>query len=211
MADAFTETPAERAEDRLSLIAAILLGIAATLTAVSAYEAALLDGEVLEKYSEANAALTASTFVLTTDLKSLSEDQVIFREYASANFENNTDLSEYIYDQMTPNLQEAVDWWIETDEAVTPFEDGEGNPYTGTDLTEGTDLVDQSDTISNEAAAADKKGDKFELASVLLALTLFFAGIATLFARRRFTITLLTFGAVALVAGTGTLITAFAA
>src|SRR3546814_18391287 len=45
MSDNFIEAPAEPAENHYQLIAAIILGIAATLTAVSSYMAAVVDGD----------------------------------------------------------------------------------------------------------------------------------------------------------------------
>ncbi|MGA8845353.1 MAG: DUF4337 family protein [Nocardioides sp.] len=211
MADVFTEMPAEKADSRTTLYAAILLGIAATCTAISAYQAALLDGETLEKYTDANAGLTASSFIAATTLQTYTGDQVIFREYSTALFENKRGLAAYTYEQMSPNLQEAVDWWIESDDTVTSaFDDVEGNPYVGNDLSEVNDLADEADAAREAGAQADERGDQFELASVLFALTLFFGGIATLFSRRSFTLTLLTFATVGLVAGSLQLATAFA-
>lgn len=52
MTEAFMETPAERASSRGQLIAALLLGIAATFTAICAYQAALTDGAALQGYTK---------------------------------------------------------------------------------------------------------------------------------------------------------------
>jgi hypothetical protein len=53
------------------------------------------------------------------------------------------------------------------------------------------------------------RGYRFELATVLLALTLFFAGIATLFRQRSVNVALLGVSAVVLLAGSVQLATAF--
>ena len=47
VADTFIEAPAEPSNERNQIFAAIVLGIAATLTAVAAYNAALTDGDAL--------------------------------------------------------------------------------------------------------------------------------------------------------------------
>lgn len=210
MSDVFIETPAEPAESRLPIIAAILLGIAATLTAVSAYQAALEDGDSIKGYAESTRLLNDANFFFIQGNQTTAEDQALFVEYAlSTETDPSGEIAAYLETLMSPELLEAVEWWKATDDALTPFDELEGNPYTVADYEEGQALEDQASQAFEAGAAADDKGDEFELATVLLALTLFFAGIATLFRRRVVSIALLVVGATSLVLGAGQLLTAF--
>ena len=69
-------------------------------------------------------------------------------------------------------MQEATQWWLDTDEAITPFDEIEGNPYV---------LEDGAEEQVDRSEAADDTATQFDLATVLLALTLFVGGVATLF------------------------------
>lgn len=208
MADTFIDTPAERAEDRNQLIAALILGAAAILTAFSAYNAALLDGEALQGYTESTRSLNDANAFYAQGNQTSASDQAIFVEYATATQQGNAELADYLKTLMRPELLEAVDWWESTDEAVTPFDELEGNPYIVEDYASAAELEETAGTQFDDGSAADEKGDKFELASVAFALTLFFGGVATLFGRRAVTLALLAGGAATLVAGIAVLLTA---
>lgn len=208
MTETFIETPEEPTTDLLQIVAAVLLGIAATLTAFSAYRAALTDGNALQGYTIASQKLTDSNFFYGQGNQIEAGDRALFVEYASAAQQGNTELADYLVSLMRPELSDAVTWWQETDEAVTPFDDIEGNPYVVADYGDGEALAEESKAAYEEASAADEQGDKLELATVFLALTLFFGGIATLFTRRPVRAGLLALGAVTLVAGSARLLTA---
>ena len=209
MADTFIETPAEPAADRNQLFAAIILGLAATLTALAAYNAALTDGDALQGYSNSTRTLSDANAFYAEANQTFALDQQLFVNYATAAQEGNTDLADYLTTLMRPELTEAVEWWQDTDEAVTPFDELEGNPYTIEQQVTAEELETQATAEFEEGAEADDQGDKFELAAVLFALTLFFGGVATLFARRQVTVTLLLVSVVTLALGGVTLLGAF--
>ena len=110
---------------------------------------------------------------------------------------------------MRPELAEAVAWWESTDEAVTPFDDLEGNPYTIAEFDKARELEAQAQVEFDEAVDKDEQGDEFELATVFFALSLFFGGIATLIAKRAVTTALLIVWVVAIAAGSVILVRAF--
>ncbi|GAA3533475.1 hypothetical protein [Nocardioides daeguensis] len=210
MTDTFVDTPAEPG-GRLQLLAAILLGLAATMTALSAYQAALLDGEALQGYSVSNSQLSDANYFYNQGNQTLASDQQLFVQYATATQQEDADLSEYLKTLMRPELSEAIDWWTSSEEAVTPFDEDAANPYVVNDFAEAEALDKKSKATFKEASAADDQGDQFELAAVLFALTLFFGGIATLFARRSVSLGLLGIATLALVTGAVQLAMAFAA
>jgi len=191
MTDAFVETPAEPSGDRLQILAAIILGIAATLTAFSAYQAALSDGEALQGFTTSTRTLSDANAFYAEANQTFALDQQLFVSYATAAQEGNVALSDYLITLMRPELVAAVEWWAVTDAAVTPFDDLEGNPYTIEQIDTATGLEDQASAEFADGAAADEIGDRYELAGVLFALTLFFGGIATLFSKRSVTVGLL--------------------
>lgn len=209
MADNFIETPAESSSDRSQIFAAIILGIAATLTAIAAYNAALTDGDALQGYTNSTRSLNDANAFYAQGNTTASSDQSLFVEYAGANFAGEADRAEYLTTLMRPELAEAVAWWEANDEAVTPFDELEGNPYTISDFDEANALEERATMEFDEGAKADDQGDVFELAAVFFALTLFFGGVATLFGKRAVTSGLLTVSVITLALGTFNLARAF--
>lgn len=210
MTHSSAETPTPRSESRLGFVAAILLGVAATLTALSSYQAALKDGEALEGYSTSNLALSDANYYFDQATQERSGDLSIFVAFVQARLQDQSALEGNLRNLMTPNLSEAIDWWDETDAAITPFDDLEGNPYTLEALPLAQEQTDMAERAYSDAAEADAVGDVFELATVFLAMTLFFGGIATLFRRKALSVTLMVFAVIALGIGSATLLTAFA-
>jgi hypothetical protein len=203
-----TDTPAERANNRNQLLAAIVLGLAATLTAFASYQSGKAGGDASTARADAARSLADANYFYGQANQTFAGDQALFIQYASAAQEGNADLATYLTTLMRPELDAAVTWWQESgDEILTPFDEAEDNPYTLADQDEAQRLEKVSNGQLKAAEDADEKGDTFDLATVLLALTLFFAGIATLFGRNAVTIALLVISAVTLVAGTTTLIT----
>lgn len=209
MADTFIETPAEPANNRLQLLAAVFLGLAATLTALSAYQAALLDGEALQGYTSSTRILSDANAFYAQGNSTFALDQQLFVQYASAQQAGNSELGDYLTTLMRPELSEAVDWWESTANAVTPFDEADDNPYAVSDFGEANDLEAAADSAFADGQEADDKGDKFELSTVLMALTLFFGGVATLFTRRSASVALLAVAGTTLVAGSAQLAIAF--
>lgn len=204
MTEPFIETPAEPAQDWLQLFAAILLGLAATLTALSAYNAALADGDALKGYSSSTQTLSRANSLYATADQVTALDQQLFINYATA-AQKDEELAAYLQSLMRPELQAALDWWSDPKvTADTPFDvtEGNGNPYTVADFDDAIDLDVTADEEFAAGQEADDLGDKFELSTVFFALTLFFGGVATLFTRRYVSLGLLGVGVLTLLIGT---------
>lgn len=204
MSDVFFEAPAEPARNRLALFAAILLGLAATLTAFSAYQAAIMDGEALAGYTESTFALGDANYLYGLANQTQTGDRQIFVAYA-VNVQHpdaTPQSSEYLKTLMRPELAVAVEWWIDTEGASTPFDEVPGNPYRVADLEAAQEKSAAAAEAFEAASVAGDTGDEFQLSTVLFALTLFFGGISTVFKRVGLSAALLAVGAVSLVAGT---------
>ena len=120
----------QRTLDRTEIVIAILLGIAAILTAWSTFQSAQLGGAVTAAYSEgirlSDTASQAYNDASATDIA----DEALFLEFAKASNAGDESTADYIYSSlMTEDLAAAIDWWIEQPDSAgydTPFT--EDNP-----------------------------------------------------------------------------------
>ena len=211
MSDTFVESPAETADSWRQVVAAILLGLAATFTALSAYEADLLDGEALQGYTNSTRTLSDANAFYAQGNQTTAMDQQLFIAYTTAIQQGDTALADHLTTLMRPKLREGIAWWEDNDDAVTPMDETDENPYVVEDFSEAYDLEQEAGKLFEAAVTADNQGDKFELSTVLFALTLFFGGISTVFDKRAVSHALLVTCAVALIAGLAQLTWAFTA
>ncbi len=209
MSETFVESPAERADSWQQVIAAILLGLAATFTAISAYEASLLDGEALQGYTTSTRTLSDANAFYAQGNQTTAMDQQLFVSYVTARQQGDTELAEYLTTLMRPELREGIAWWDENEDAVTPLDESDENPYLVEDFSEAYDLEQEAGKAFKTAVVADNRGDKFELSTVLFALTLFFGGISTVFHKQGVSRALLVISGVTLIAGVAQLTMAF--
>ncbi len=197
----------------LEIMAGIVLGIAAVVAAFAAYQGALADGNSLEGYTSSTQHLSDANFFYNASAQQFARDQQLFLAYAQAlNTPGQEGVADYIQSSlMDPNLAEAVTWWNTTEEALTPFDDLEGNPYTDEAAVQADIEQELAGTTFAEGAQANETGDRFELAGVILAIALFLGGIATLVSSTRLGWTLMSVGALALVGGAILVISALSA
>ena len=182
-------TPEPDAPDdgrRMEILAAFLLGLAAVATAWSAYWSAI-HGDATGQYNF---------------------DRTLFLQYAELRITDQEEAADALRESFfSESLAETVDWYDTTgDEVTDPFDADAGSPYSLAEWAEGNDLSEQADQAYQDAVAADDKGDKFDLATVFLALSLFFGGIATVFRRYLPQAATLAIGGVGLVIGGGAVI-----
>lgn len=198
---------------RIEVIAGIVLGIAATVAAFAAYQGALADGNSLEGYTQSTQHLSDANFFYQASAQQFDRDQQLFLAYAqAANTPGQEDVAQYIQESlMDANLAAAVEWWAGSEEAVTPFDDLEGNPYEDPSGEEAEIQQELAGTTFQQGATANEVGDRFELAGVILAIALFFGGIATLVDATRLQWVLLAIGAVATTGGTALVVSALGA
>ena len=210
MSNTFVESPADTADSWQQIVAAILLGLAATFTALSAYEASLLDGEALKGYTSSTRTLSDANAFYVQGNQTTAMDQQLFVSYTTAVQQGETELADHLMTLMRPKLREGIAWWEGNDDAVTPLDETDENPYLVEDFSEAYDLEQEAGRLFNVAVKADNQGDKFELSTVLFALTLFFGGISTVFDKQGVSRALLVISGVTLIAGLTQLSWAFA-
>lgn len=173
--------PEREGHDWVEILCAALLGIAGALTAFSAYKAALTDGDALKGYTESSQSTAEAEGYYQDYAQTWNADKQLFLQYvltAQENPDTALGIRELFFDE---NLEAATVAWeaIPTDESPPTALDVD--EYQTPSLDEYEALVAQAETQFDEAAKADNAGDKFEQASVFLAVSLFLAGIASLF------------------------------
>ena len=198
----------------LAIAAAVLLGIAAVLTAWSAYRESLTSDLVLKSYSEQQATLALANDAYIRSGQERAQETSIFLDTAISSFQGNTDLEAYLTEQvMSEEVYAVFQWWLELppeESPPTPFV--EENPAfanlpSQVLLAEGQGYDEQAETLRLEAEAADANSDRFDLANVFFAVVLFIAGLTTIVQRRSIQIGFLALSAVGLVAGFAVLAT----
>ena len=191
-------------ERRIELVAASILGVAGILTAFAAYNAALTDGDALKGYTASARTTADANGYFNEAFATYTSDQSLFLEYQVLVEQGDTATALVIRDRLfSPELEAATAAWIEIpvgspDEPPTPLQTAE---YVIPAQDEAIALTEQAADEFTEAQAFDDAGDKFELAAVFLAVSLFLAGIGSLFKSRTLQIAILAMAVVVMVPG----------
>ena len=220
--DAAPRAPAAEARERqstgptqgaLAITAAVLLGLAAVLTAWSAYRESLTTDLVLRNYSEMQALISLSNdrYSLRDQQESLEVE--VFLTWSVAQAAGNEPAMDSLEGVMSDELAAAMAWWADQPEDVrppTPFT--EDNPaYADLPsrelIAEGDAYMAEADTARIAAEEADAVSDRFDLAQVFFAVVLFVAGLTTIVQRRSIQMGFLALSVAGILAGVAILVT----
>jgi hypothetical protein len=191
----------QRRVDRLELWLAALLGVAAIATAFAAYQGALKSGDSIKEFNHGIRSINDANTFFTQSNQLVARDQQLFLEYAKAKYEEKDDLARYIrVTLMEPNLRAGLREWERSgdDGPLTPLD---AKAYKVEDADEGTRLEKQTNRQFDEAARLDDRGDRYDLITVILAVALFFFGIAGVLRVFRTKLVLAAMGSVVLIGG----------
>ena len=202
----------------LALAAAILLGIAAVLTAWSAYRESLTSDLVLKNYSEQQASIALANDAYIRSGQERQQELTLFVDAALAGAAAGEDGNTLAYDYLTEGIMSeelyaAFAWWRdEPDETTPPTPFVPENPAfaalpSEVLLAEGRAYDEQAEASRAAAEEADANSDRFDLANVFFAVVLFVAGLTTIVQRRSIQIGFLSLSAVGLLAGFAVLAT----
>jgi hypothetical protein len=197
--------PPEPASTRLEILIAVLLGIAATATAFASFQGAQKGGDSVRSYNEGISALSDANFYFTRDNSQYDVDLQLFRQYDIARAGGDTATARHIREQlMDGNLRAGVREFERSgdDGPPTPVD---AEAYERPDGDQGAELQEKTDRLFAEARALDDTGDQYELVVVILALALFFFGLAAVLTRRLLRMSLLGIGTVILLVSLGML------
>lgn len=188
-------------ESRFEAATIVLLGLAALITAWAAFQASLWDGVSLDQYAFAD-VLQGDALALRDAALNLSlEDETAFLEYAKAFRTGDGPLATLIKREfMSKRVRDAVDSWEKAPIAgreSSPLSESYGYSVPGRE--QSTNLSATARATMHRAREANSTGDKYNLAAILLAASLFLVGISSTLKLPRFRAGLLAIGTLILV------------
>lgn len=166
---------------RVELLAAVLLGLAGALTAFSAYKAALTDGDALAGYTESTKATSEANSFYDDYGQTYFADQSLFLDYQLTLRTDEEGAQAIRDDYFSEQLEAATVAWEEAPEEERTTTALGMDEYTSESFEQYGIYSEEADAKFEEGATADAAGDKFELANVFFAVSLFMAGVAALF------------------------------
>ncbi|WP_051325955.1 hypothetical protein [Glycomyces tenuis] len=181
----------------VDLALTIIMALAAVGTAWAGFQSAKWSGLQAIAFAEAGAARTESAKASTDAGQDRLADTVTFTSWLEALQQeivagtsprpqgdytpNDEELSGFLYERFRPEFKPAVDAWIATqplidpDAPATPFEMPE---YTLESDARAASLVEEAEASTQEAHDDNQRSDNYVFMAVILALALFFAGVA---------------------------------
>jgi hypothetical protein len=189
-------------KDRVEQIIAVMLGLAAIITAWTAFQSSQLGDKVQESFSEGIRSSDQASQEYNTAIATDNQDQAIFLEYAKALVAEDEVTATYIQESlMSPELAAAVEWWIEQPDDTgpdSPFVEENPN-WDDISWTTAADLDVEAQQYFDSARQADADGDEFDLLEVIVTLSLFLFGIASLVRQQKIQVGLAAVGGVILI------------
>lgn len=173
------------AEERVEVVAAILLSLATVLSAWGAYQATRWSGEQANNYAESAALRAESGRHGTIASRQIQIDVQTFIAWVDAAAQDDQRLADFYVERFRPEFLPAFTAWrlqpgvgSEGLPEGTPFDQPE---YVNAEQSIANDLFAQADAALAEAQWNNQISDNFVLTAVLFASVLFFAGIAARF------------------------------
>ena len=202
MSDTINSKSKTSFKDRVEQIIAVMLGLAAIITAWTAFQSSQLGDKVQESFSEGIRSSDQASQEYNTAIAADNQDQAIFLEYAKALVSEDEVTATYIQESlMSPELAAAVEWWIEQPDDTgpdSPFVEENPN-WDDSSWATAADLDVEAQQYFDSARQADADGDKFDLLEVIVTLSLFLFGIASLVRQQKIQVGLAAVGGVILV------------
>jgi len=171
-------------EHWLEIFSTVVLAVAAVAAAWSGYQAARWNGVQAAAYSQAGARRVEATRAATQAGQDEIKDLIDFNFYIEANVKQDQDLIKFYERRFRNEFAAAFDAWLKTDPINNP--DAPASPfvmpqYQDPAQAHAEQLEQEAEDLFDKGSAASEQGDAYVLNSVILALALFFAGIAPRF------------------------------
>jgi hypothetical protein len=171
-----------RAEERLDIVATVLLALATVATAWSGYQASRWNGEQAKASSRTNGIRILAARAQGLAQTQTQIDVATFSSWADAYARKDTLLADFYFRRFRKEFKPAVQAWIATrplrnpDAPLTPFVMPEYKQQAHVDA----DRLDAEAALSATVVQRDiQRSTNYVLAAVLFATTLFFAGMST--------------------------------
>jgi len=192
--------PRSRVDERLDVIATVLLAIATVATAWSGYQASRWNGEAQKAAGRSNALRIESAKAADLANAQTEVDVATFSSWVDAYAQDQTQLASFYFKRFRAEFKPAVSAWVATrplknrQAPLTPFAMPQ---YRLVALAAGSKLQTDADTSAQAAVTNIGRATDYVLAVVLLAAALFFAGMSVKLQRPALRRSLLIFGLVA--------------
>lgn len=185
-------------EGRIELITAIFLGITALTTAWATWIGSLHGGNQATNYtmsnnlaSEGNSMYNEAAQYVMSDLMIWNDINDLSIEYTFA-LENGDEttaekcewkLEQIMTDNCTDEFLEAINWALDQEEYVTPFEYQyeDGTYYLDTYYADALDTLAEAEDLLEQGKLDNAHGDAFGLVTVIYSIVLFLLGIVGIF------------------------------
>lgn len=188
----------------VELALTIIMALAAVGTAWAGFQSAKWSGLQAIAFAEAGAARTESAKAATDAGQDRLKDLMSFTSWIGALQEeivagtsprpngdytpNEDEVSGFLYQRFRPEFRPAFDAWIATRPLVNP--DAPDSPFAMPEYrleadARAADLVEQAEASTAEAHEDNQRSDNYVFMAVVLALSLFFAGVADRMRARR--------------------------
>lgn len=203
----------ERRTDRVEFFAALLIGIAAVLTAVATFQGGNIDGKIAEQHTSAlGLTLVANDAYNDANAQRSYERDWFFGWITEVS--NDTPAAEYLETAMPDSVFAlAEEWYSADDDIADPFSDAGAEHYSESHAALlSSQLLERGNELDVEAACATFKaqvfevqGQSFGLSTVFLVISLVVGGIAALLRSRPAQYIVLFIAVMSLVLGAGVL------
>jgi hypothetical protein len=111
-------------DERLEVVATVLLSLATVATAWSGYQASRWNGEQAKAFSRANAARVESTKAADLANAQQQVDVATFTQWVNAYALDQTELADFYFARFRKELKPAVDAWV----ATRPLQNADAPP-----------------------------------------------------------------------------------
>jgi hypothetical protein len=177
-------TSLKKVKRNILILTTALMGLISILTAWSGYSGAHWSNETSKLLTIANATRASAIKASTAADHLVAIDINIFTEWLNAFMQGNTQLANYYRAHMRAEAQPAFNAWLAQDPVNNP--DAPISPfimpeYVLQQQVEADRLEALYNEILDQAVEASNTSSQYLLTTVILALALFFAGLATRF------------------------------
>lgn len=172
-------------DERVEIVAAVLLALATVLSAWGAYQATRWSGQQADAYAESAALRASASRQGTVASRNIQVDVSTFLAWAAAKSDGDDRLAAFLESRFRTEFKAPFAAWLKNatpdDQGIpagTPFDRPE---YVLTAQNAADDLNAKADAALAEARSDNQISDNFVLTAVLFASVLFFAGTAAKF------------------------------
>lgn len=166
------------------IITAIILSLSTVASAWSAYQSGAWNKVEKDLLFESSQLRSESMRSSSAAMQYKAIDVSMFLEFAQAYSQENTRLSDFIYQRFRPGMRTAVDAWMALDPLINPNAPAAPfymEEYVLAQEIAAEDFLAHAEEKTFDAGEAAENSDTYSKLTVLFAATLFFAGITTKF------------------------------